>query len=1029
MKKYELRVLMLVIIGVFFLSSNLFSQRSIIYVDMNPDITNTDRWPSPYTHLQDALAVAQPGDEIWVAEGTYYPDLGVGITSGDVNASFNITTGISIYGGFQGDESDFSFRDPVNNITILSGDIGIDKSRIILSVQIYDGTNNIIDGIEITDAMVGASLTNNNGSSTISNCQFTNIQGYSALDISSGNYLIESCIFTNNDAAFNFSVEGGGAISIYDGSSTINNCTFINNSSNTNGGAIFFFGEEKKGAYNDNSSSDLTQKTLNQAHIISNSTFIGNNAIEQGGAIYINYRQNRLPIFIESCIFKLNEASQGGAICARTSTYPTTILNCLIYDNTATTGGGIYFDKWNGNDNLLYLSLLNNTIYDNTAINGESVAAYSLMGNVLPGNVDIINSILWDPNSSNNNQIWTHNNTELNVTFSNIKGTATYPGTGNINTPPKFAEPTEGIFNLRTDSDCINAGTNSAPNLPEFDFEGDDRIINDTVDIGYDEARGIIYVDEYATGGSTGIDWTNAYLDLQSALDAAVEGNQIWVAEGIYKPSVVPSKSEKEYLKSIKLYKSQDIHSEYDKLDIPSFEDYKSDSLFYTFYINKNIELYGGFDATETYLGDRDWKINPTILSGDLGIEDDITDNCCKVVFVEDVDNGLISGFTITESAREAFNYGAFHVWDSDFNMDNCILENNHNRALSIMYHGNVQINQCLIQNNLCVENSGHITNSIVKFNYTDFINNEARLGGALWTYGSDVKIQHAIFADNHAIICGGAICMQNLVFYDPNSLNINFSTFSNNTAGSKGNSMYIADRDNAPQTLEISNSIMWNTSPVAHIETFVNGGANEIEIDVTFSDIQMASGEYGDIEGENINENPEFIDLIDFHLYTTGSSKNIPVFQSNECSPCIDTGDPDILQVNESDLSRVNMGAYGNTIEASISCSKWDSEKSNLSKEINDDLEIEMKISPNPFKYNLSINIYLQEKTYTEVIVFDIHGKKVKTLEKSNLIQGNNTIAWNGENDESNILPNGVYLVRVMCGTKTESHKVIINR
>jgi hypothetical protein len=50
-------------------------------------------------------------------------------------------------------------------------------------------------------------------------------------------------------------------------------------------------------------------------------------------------------------------------------------------------------------------------------------------------------------------------------------------------------------------------------------------------------AGGIIYVDADAAGASNGSSWTDAYNLLQDSLMVAEAGDEIWVAQGIYKPN------------------------------------------------------------------------------------------------------------------------------------------------------------------------------------------------------------------------------------------------------------------------------------------------------------------------------------------------------------------------------------------------------------------------------------------------------------------------------------------------------------
>ena len=64
------------------------AEASIIYVKADAQGSATGAsWADAYTSLQDGLAAAVGGDEIWVASGTYKPDQGKGVTPGDRNAT------------------------------------------------------------------------------------------------------------------------------------------------------------------------------------------------------------------------------------------------------------------------------------------------------------------------------------------------------------------------------------------------------------------------------------------------------------------------------------------------------------------------------------------------------------------------------------------------------------------------------------------------------------------------------------------------------------------------------------------------------------------------------------------------------------------------------------------------------------------------------------------------------------------------------------------------------------------------------
>jgi len=74
-----------------------------IYIDAGASGANDGTsWVDAYNYLQDALAVAQDGNDIWVAEGTYKPDVNSAKPggTGDDTAAFQLINGVAIYGGF-----------------------------------------------------------------------------------------------------------------------------------------------------------------------------------------------------------------------------------------------------------------------------------------------------------------------------------------------------------------------------------------------------------------------------------------------------------------------------------------------------------------------------------------------------------------------------------------------------------------------------------------------------------------------------------------------------------------------------------------------------------------------------------------------------------------------------------------------------------------------------------------------------------------------------------------------------------------
>ena len=131
--------------------------------------------------LQAALNLAEPGNEIWVAEGTYLP-----ATTADRFATFQLKSGVEIFGGFPPTDGTLDNRDLSTHFSILSGDIGTpgdstDNSYHVVTANGVTSTA-ILDGFTITagnangsdpDDRGGGMYNTINSSPTLRNLKFT----------------------------------------------------------------------------------------------------------------------------------------------------------------------------------------------------------------------------------------------------------------------------------------------------------------------------------------------------------------------------------------------------------------------------------------------------------------------------------------------------------------------------------------------------------------------------------------------------------------------------------------------------------------------------------------------------------------------------------------------------------------------------------------------------------------------------------------------------------------------------------------
>ena len=280
----------LIILYVFF---TLTLHANTIFVNNSANGNNDGTsWQNAYLDLQDAINVAVDGDDLWIAQGVYYPTNGT-----NRYLHFELKNGVKWYGGFNGTEVSLLERDPVNNISLLSGDIGLtndstDNSFTVVYTEFTDSTT-VLDGLAIDHGNANSDNVND-GFGSPAKCG----GGIYILGNGSGNEarpIINNCTFYSNSAAVY-----GGAIFLSSGSggsvsSSIHGCFFFNNKASLGGGAISKVGGN------------------NGTHIISTSAFIANEGL-YGGAIHYHDTHGEGTFTIDSCSFDGNFANRGGAL-------------------------------------------------------------------------------------------------------------------------------------------------------------------------------------------------------------------------------------------------------------------------------------------------------------------------------------------------------------------------------------------------------------------------------------------------------------------------------------------------------------------------------------------------------------------------------------------------------------------------------------------------------------------------------------------------------------------------------------------
>jgi hypothetical protein len=428
------------------LLSALSNPAAVLYVDLNSTnpVPPFASWNSAATNIQDAVDVANGGDQVVVADGTYQQ--GNRLTSDGVANRVVITNSVTLRS--------------VNGASVTS----IDGGQAVRCVSLTNGAS-----------LVGFTLTRGKGGNgggvncaslneLISDCQFISNSGVSGGGVYSGT--LNNCTLSGNASGAGMNNQGGGAFG-----SILNYCTLTGNKTGynvgTDGGGASGCTLNHCAINNNRADSDWSNGAGIYGCVANNCSFSGNSGtyVWGGAAAYSS---------LTNCVMTGNTAENGGG------GFASTLVNCAISNNVATWGGGsaggtLYnciilgnSAAQNGggsyNDSLYNCTVVGNYV----EYSGGGVSSYGAVNCIIVDNT----STFGEPNYSS-------------ATAINYCCTTPMPtnGLGNIAVPPLFVNEGANDFHLQTNSPCVETGSN-AYGTTTTDFDGNPRKVGNVVDMG-----------------------------------------------------------------------------------------------------------------------------------------------------------------------------------------------------------------------------------------------------------------------------------------------------------------------------------------------------------------------------------------------------------------------------------------------------------------------------------------------------------------------------------------------------------------
>lgn len=694
-------------------------------------------WENASGNLQnmiDELAKNNPQNlpgEVWVAAGTYVPQVQV-ISGTTYSASFLMRDGISVYGGFAGDESSKQEREvgkmPWNfvNKTILEG------SYYEHSKTSWNESNHKWTLTSDSRHVVFFSPLPSEGKS-----------GFDKSTILNG-VTIRGGYAQGGEGVADFMTDRGAGV--YMGiNATLEKCIVTENSSTGNGGAVYMYGGRVMNSliYNNNADGDGGAVYVDNAGIVL-ASMLTNNSANNGSGAYLAHTGNWTDgkphpeyLILSTSVVSNNTSRLNGAVyCAKGGVLmQNTITNndCpTATDNTsanASQSGGLYVDS--------YGLVINSVLWNNT-IQKRNIPMYAK--NPTPSNVRFLYTAL----SGINNAVWnnvlqqevislaeSNNIAEEGVLSPDFvaEGLPESTGvTGLLEDVNYFWQPVTGA-NLRARGMTLGTFPDDVLVAPEIDIAGTRFAQKPAVGAYSVEATNInpedtgdalkVYVDvECAVATHDGSSWANGYRSLNEAiaylsgLDKETVGSkrlEVHVMEGDIWPR----------------YAFTNLDPQTATIDIPASAS------------GATLYIYGGYHRSDDKISvERNPLTYRSVINGNhegKNIEDGLY-HCITVAKGAAVcldGFHIINGYAAGEASRQ---YGAgLLVHDgANVTVNNCIFENNTAQEGSAIDARNASLtmNNCVVNNNTNITETAAVVNgngANLKMNFVTIVNNNGK--------------------------------------------------------------------------------------------------------------------------------------------------------------------------------------------------------------------------------------------------------------------------------------------------------------